>query len=78
MTFIAGPKGKPATKRDVAKLGKISAAQQHELRRQARAIGALLSAEPPEAFRSRVKAYWRIRKTMAGELNAPLPLEAVS
>ena len=68
--FISSPRGRPATKRDVAKLASAIAREQFELRLQARALGALLSAEAPQAFRSRVEAYWRVQKGFAEELNA--------
>lgn len=76
LDFVSSPRGRPATKRDATKLSKIIAAQQIELRRQARALGALLSAEAPQAFRSRVEAYWRVQKGFAVELNSTMPLEA--
>ena len=68
LEFMSGPRGHPATKRDVAKLREITAGQQVELRRKARAIGALLSAEAPDAFSSRVAAYWRVQLSNARDL----------
>lgn len=68
LDFVSGPRGHPAIKRDVAKLREITAGQQVELRRKARAIGALLSAEAPDAFSSRVAAYWRVQRSHAGDL----------
>ena len=75
--FISSPRGRPATKRDVAKLASAIASEQFELRRQARALGALLSAEAPQAFRSRVEAYWKVQKGFAPELNASLQVSAL-
>ncbi|MEM7749914.1 MAG: CHAD domain-containing protein [Pseudomonadota bacterium] len=76
MDFVSSPRGRPATKRDVTKLAGIASSQQVELRRQARALGALLSAEAPNAFRSRVEAYWQVQKGFQIELNASTPMEA--
>ncbi len=76
MEFVSSPRGRPATKRDVTKLAALASSQQVELRRQARALGALLSAEAPSAFRSRVEAYWQVQQGFHIELNSATPIEA--
>ncbi|MEM6496107.1 MAG: CHAD domain-containing protein [Pseudomonadota bacterium] len=76
LEFVSSPRGRPATKRDVTKLAALTSSQQVELRRQARALGALLTAEAPQAFRSRVEAYWQVQKGFATELNTSMLAEA--
>ena len=58
--FVAGAKGRPATRRDVDQIQAACRAQQAELRNRCTALGALLTAESASALRRRIEAYWSV------------------
>ena len=58
--FVAGPKGRPATRRDIDMIQAACRAEQAELRARCTAVGALLTAESAAALRRRIEAYWSV------------------
>lgn len=66
--FVSSRQGRPATKRDARLVLSLCCNEQHELRKKACAIGALLIAEPPQALRHRIEAYWTVRAEKAIDL----------
>lgn len=58
--FVAGPKGRPATRKDADAVQAACRASQAELRANSTALGALMTAESAAALGRRIEAYWSV------------------